>query len=59
MNEQVFWLRGHPSGPAFSRFGTRWFNGAFVTRYSGATARDLHPVPYSPATVAAGTQSGF
>jgi len=24
---------------------------AFVTRYSGATVRDLHPLPYSPQTV--------
>jgi hypothetical protein len=30
---------------------------AFVTRYSGATARDFHPVPYSPPAVAKGTLS--
>jgi len=28
---------------------------AFVTRYSGVTARDLHPFPYSPSTVVEGT----
>jgi hypothetical protein len=31
--------------------------GAFVVRYSGATVRDLHSVPYSPMTVATGTLS--
>jgi len=30
---------------------------AFVVRYSGATVRDLHPVPYSPGAVATGTRS--
>jgi hypothetical protein len=31
----------------------------FVARYSGATARDLHPLPYSPLAVAKGTLSRF
>jgi len=31
------------------------FNGAFVTRYSGATARDFHPFPYSPPAMTEGT----
>src|SRR5206468_2340370 len=31
--------------------------GAFVVPYSGATVRDLHPVPYSPGAVATGTLS--
>jgi hypothetical protein len=29
----------------------------FVPRYSGATARDLHPFPYSPLIVIRGTLS--
>jgi hypothetical protein len=33
--------------------------GAFVVRHSGATARDLHPSPYSPQAVARGTLQGF
>jgi hypothetical protein len=32
-------------------------NGAFVARYSGATARDSHPFPYSPPVVTGGTLS--
>lgn len=28
-----------------------------VTRYSGVTARDLHPFPYSPLAMAKGTLS--
>jgi hypothetical protein len=28
----------------------QWVSWRFVTRYSGATARDLHPLPYSPQT---------
>jgi len=30
-----------------------------VVRYSGATVRDFHPIPYSPAAVTAGTRSCF
>ena len=33
----------------------QWLKGAFVSRYSGATAWDLHPFPYSPLAVARGT----
>jgi hypothetical protein len=33
----------------------QWLRGAFVARYSGATARDSHPIPYSPPAVAGGT----
>jgi hypothetical protein len=31
--------------------------GAFVARYSGATARDLHPFPYSPPAMTGDTFS--
>ena len=55
-DKQVFWLRGRPTGPTFPRRPARrlaiakWLNfRAFVARYSGGTARDLHPVVYSPA----------
>jgi hypothetical protein len=30
-------------------------HGAFVTRYSGATAQDFHLFPYSPPAVTGGT----
>jgi hypothetical protein len=35
----------------------QWLCEIFVPRYSGATARDLHPFPYSPLTVIRGTLS--
>ncbi len=35
-------------------FSTAAFE-AFVARYSGATVRDFHPLPYSPRTVVQGT----
>ena len=31
--------------PRLTVFLTQWRRGAFVARYSGATARDLHPFP--------------
>ena len=40
------------------RFG-QWRMWAFVARYSGATARDSHPIPYSPPIVTKGTCSLF
>jgi hypothetical protein len=33
----------------------QWLFEAFVVRYSGATARDSHPIPYSPKAMALGT----
>jgi hypothetical protein len=39
------------SGPPFRPPRDSGISWAFVVRYSGATARDLHPVPYSPATI--------
>jgi hypothetical protein len=33
--------------------------GTFVVHHSGATVRDLHPIPYSPLTVIRGTLSCF
>jgi hypothetical protein len=33
----------------------QWLLEAFVVRYSGATARDSHPIPYSPKAMAQGT----
>jgi len=57
--KQVFWLRGHP--PAHLSADRLVCSGiwAIVTRYSGATARDLaqepHPLPYSPPALAGGT----
>jgi hypothetical protein len=45
------------SGPPFRPSRDSGISGAFVVRYSGATARDLHPVPYSPAAVTTGTLS--
>jgi hypothetical protein len=33
------------------------FLGTFVVRHSGATVRDLHPIPYSPLIVIRGTRS--
>jgi hypothetical protein len=56
MNKQVFWLRGHPTGLALPLKKAVAYE-AFVTRYSGATARDLHPLPYSPRPMAQGTHS--
>jgi hypothetical protein len=38
---------------------SQWLRGTFVTRYSGATAWDLHPFPYSPLAVTRGTPSCF
>jgi hypothetical protein len=35
----------------------QWLTEIFVPRYSGATARDSHPFPYSPPTVIRGTFS--
>jgi hypothetical protein len=60
-SKQVFWLRSHSEAQPYRAKIMRRSGmlGAVVVRYSGATVRDLHPVPYSPATVAAGTQSGF
>ncbi len=58
VNEQVFWLRGHPTGFALP-LRMQWLDEAFVARYSGATARDSHPLPYSPQAVAWGTRSRF
>jgi hypothetical protein len=56
--EQVFWLRGRPTHPRLSApLGAVATIGAFVARYSGATVRDLHPIPYSPKAVALGTLS--
>jgi hypothetical protein len=43
--------------PRLSMLAHSGILGAFVTRYSGATARDLHPIPYSPIAVATGTLS--
>jgi hypothetical protein len=39
----------------------QWHLGAFVVRYSGATAQDFHLFPYSPRAVTRGTfqQKGF
>jgi hypothetical protein len=45
------------SGPPFRPPRDSGISWAFVVRYSGATARDLHPVPYSPAAVTTGTLS--
>jgi len=50
VNKQVFWLRGRPTSFALP-LKKAVAREAFVTRYSGATARDLHPLPYSPQTV--------
>jgi hypothetical protein len=72
MKKQVFWLRDHSSDPALPprhqsgsgsvvRFlqldAGQWLREIFVPRHSGATARDLHPFPYSPLTVIRGTLS--
>lgn len=58
VNKQVFWLRGRSTPPALpiplTESVASW---RFVARYSGATARDLHPLPYSPRAVARGTCS--
>jgi len=47
VNKQVFWLRGRPTSFALP-LTEQWLDEAFVAHYSGATARDLHPLPYSP-----------
>jgi hypothetical protein len=52
-NQQVFWLRGLPTSFALPQNAVAYE--AFVARYSGATARDLHPLPYSPQIVIWGT----
>ncbi len=59
--EQVFWLRGHPTNSALpsSRTDSGLKLGAFVARYSGATARVSHPFPYSPRAIARGTLQGL
>jgi len=44
--QQVFWLRGLPTDFALPH-GNAVADEVFVARYSGATARDLHPLPYS------------
>src|SRR5262245_30569965 len=45
------------SGPALPCANrAQWRCGAVVVRYSGATVRDLHPIPYSPQAVARGTR---
>jgi hypothetical protein len=43
--------------PPFQPSRESGISGAFVVRYSGATVRDSHPVPYSPAAVTTGTLS--
>ena len=43
------------TGPSLSS----GFLGTFVVRHSGATVRDLYPIPYSPLTVIKGTLSWF
>jgi hypothetical protein len=52
--KQVFWLRSHSTCLALPQV-VQWPPEAFVIRYSGATARDLHPIPYSPKTIVLGT----
>ena len=54
VNKQVFWLRGRPISFALP-LKKAVAREAFVTRYSGATARDLHPFSYSPLAFAKGT----
>src|SRR5258708_40206184 len=46
VKKQVFWLRGRSTLPALPR-KTPVADWHFVARYSGATARDSHPLPYS------------
>jgi hypothetical protein len=73
MKKQVFWLQDHPTDPALPpgtnwkdtglsdpmppTGAGQWPYEIFVSRYSGATARDFHPFPYSPLTVTRGTLS--
>jgi hypothetical protein len=52
--KQVFWLRSHSTCLALPQV-LQWPPEAFVIRYSGATARDLHPIPYSPKSIILGT----
>ena len=52
--KQVFWLRSLSTRLALPQ-DLQWPPEAFVIRYSGATARDLHPIPYSPKTIVSGT----
>jgi len=55
VSKQVFWLRDHPSIPPWKplklAFGRPFGLGTVVTRHSGETTRDFHPVPYSPPTL--------
>lgn len=54
-NKQVFWLRGHPTLLALPTMESVAFFSISSLRYSGATARDLHPLPYSPQLLYRGT----
>jgi hypothetical protein len=54
VKKQVCWLRGLSTGFAFPPFRAV-ASEAFVARYSGATAQDLHLFVYSPLAVTGGT----
>jgi len=43
---QVSWLPDHYPNAAFLK--KQWLVGEGLPGYSGGTARELHPVPYSP-----------